>query len=97
MTGIVTAGIGGTAANLRQRVSSGARGTGALSHLVLWQTDSVGAASVCSAHIHTFVAQSVAELCGRTVKVGQTTDRSAAKYWVCGISFELARWTGAPG
>ena len=97
MTGIVTAGIGGTAANLRQGVSSGARGTGALGHLVLWQTDSIGAASVCSAHIHTFVAQSVAELCGWTIKVGETTDCSTAQHWVCGISFELARWTGAPG
>ena len=97
MTRVVTAGIGGTAANLGQGVSPGARGTGALGHLVLRQTDSIGAASVGCAHVHTFVAQSVAKLCGWTVKVGETTDGSAAQHWVCGISFELARGTGAPG
>ena len=96
MAGIIAAGIDRVATNLRQWVRPSTRGTGTLGHLVLWQTDSVGAAGVRSAHVHTFVAQSVTELGGRTVKVGETTDCSATQNWVCGISFELSRRTGAP-
>ena len=96
MAGIIAAGIYRVATNLRQWVRPSTRGTGTLGHLVLWQTDSVGAAGVRSAHVHTFVAQSVTELGGRTVKVGETTDCSATQNWVCGISFELSRRTGAP-
>ena len=97
VTRIVAAGIDGGAGNLGQGVGPGARGTGALGHLVLGETDGVGAAGVGCAHVHALVAQSVTELGGRTVKVGQTAHGSAAQHWVCRVSFELARGTGAPG
>ena len=97
VTRIVAAGIDSGAGNLGQRVGPGAWGAGALGHLVLGETDGVGAAGVGCAHVHTLVAQSVAELGGRTVKVGQTAHSSAAQHRVSRVSFELARGTGAPG
>ena len=97
MTWVGTAGIDAGAGHLWQGVRPRARGTGALGSLVLWQADSIDTTCVSSAHIHTLVAQSVTELAGRTVCVGETADSLAAHHRVSGVSFELARRTGAPG
>lgn len=95
MAGVGTAGIDGGAGHLWQGVSSGARGTGALGSLVLRQTDSIDTTGVSSAHIHTLVTQSVTELAGGTVSIGETTDGLATQHRVCGVSFEFSRGTGA--
>ena len=97
MTWVVGAGIDGGAANLGQRIWSGAWRTGTLGPLVLWQTDGIGATRVISADVHTLVAQSVTELGGWAVLIGQTTDCSAANHRVGGVSLELAWRTGASG
>ena len=97
MARIVTAGVKCGAPRLWDGVRLGPRRTGALRPLVLWQTDGVNSTGVRSADVHTGEAQSVAELGGGTVDVGEAADSSAAHHGVSGVSLELARGTAAPG
>ena len=96
MARIVTAGVKCGAPRLWDGVRLGPRRTGALRPLVLWQTDGVNSTGVRSADVHTGEAQSVAELGGGTVDVGEAADSSAAHHGVSGVSLELARGTAAP-
>ena len=95
MAGLAAAGIQSGAAALWYGVRSGPWRTGTLGSLVLRQTDSVDTTGVLGADIHTGEAQSVTELAGRTVSVGQTAHGSAANHRVGGVSLELSRRTGA--
>ena len=97
VTGIVTAGVKSGAPGLWDRVWLGSWRTGTLRSLVLWQTDGVNSTGVRGTDVHAGEAQSVAELAGRTVGVGETVDSPAAFHWVIGVSLELARGTAAPG
>ena len=97
VTGIVTAGVKSGAPGLGDRVRLGSWRTGTLWSLVLWQTDGVNSTGVRGTDVHAGEAQSVAELAGRTVGVGETVDSPAAFHWVVGVSLELARGTAAPG
>ena len=97
MAGVGAARIGGGAGNLGQGVGPRAGGTRALGHLVLGETHGVSAARVRRADIHALVAQAVAELGGRTVRIGEAADGAAAGHQVGGVSSELAGRTGAAG
>ena len=97
MAGLAAAGIQSGAAVLRYGVGPSTWRTGTLRPLVLRQADSVHPTGVLGADIHTGEAQAVTELAGRTVGVGEAAHGSAANHGVGGISFELARRTGAAG
>ena len=97
MAGLAAAGIQSGTAVLGYRVGPSTGGAGTLRPLVLRQADCIDSTGVLGADIHTGEAQSVTELAGRTVSVGEAAHSSAANHGVGGVSFELARRTGAAG
>ena len=97
VAGLAAAGVQGGAAALGYRVRSGPGRAGTLRSLLLRQADSVHPTGVLAADVHAGEAQPVAELAGRTVRVGQTADSPAANHGVGGVSLELARGAGAAG